>query len=82
MKKGDVIIPIADAFSLSDYGEETVYYGEEYVYDGNDDLIYALMPDGDYAFNFTIYDIYGDYYDTEIVKFTVEGSDVYYSYFE
>ena len=82
LKKGDVIIPIADAFSLSDYGEETVYYGEEYVYDGNDDLIYALMPDGDYAFNFTIYDIYGDYYDTEIVKFTVEGSDVYYSYFE
>ena len=80
LKNGDVIIPISDAVSLEQGNdEEIVYEGEEYIYNGNDELIYALMPDGEYAFSYTIYDIYGDYYDTENVSFTIEGRDVFYS---
>ena len=82
LKNGDVIIPISDAVSLEQGNdEEIVYEGEEYIYNGNDELIYALMPDGEYAFSYTIYDIYGDYYDTENVNFTIEGRDVFYSRF-
>ena len=38
-----------------------------------------MLPDGEYLYNFTINDIYGDFRMTDFVNFTVDGYDVYFS---
>ncbi len=76
---GDIIVPIFDSFSLdSDEEYEKYYYGDEYEYEGDGSLLFDLLYDGDYLYGFCIDDIYGDYFLTDFVSFTVDGEDVYF----
>lgn len=78
LKNGDIIIPLADASDI-DSGEEYTYYGDEYEYTGNDDIIFDIMPDGEYLYGFTIDDLYGDYFITDDISLKIDGKDIYYS---
>ncbi len=75
---GDVITPLYYAYNIDDWSE-VEYYGEEYVFDGNSEIWFQFLPDGEYLYGFFIDDFYGDYYETDYVNFTVEGYDIYYS---
>ncbi len=70
LQEGDVIIPSYTAYSM-DGGEEFIYYGTEYVVDSETAIYYDLMEPADYRYLFAIDDIYGDYYLTDAVEFSV-----------
>ena len=74
---GDVITPLYDAFVI-DTGEEFYYYGDDYIYNGDDNLWFDKMPDGDYFYSFVIDDIYGDFYTSQLAVMTIEGEDIYF----
>lgn len=77
LSAGDEIVPIYYAVAIESDDEYT-YYGETYVFDGEPEILYDYLPDGEFFYGFYIDDIYGDYYTTEYVQFSVEGTDVYY----
>lgn len=74
---GDVIQPQFHATHLAD-GEDVLYHGEEYIYDGSREWFYAELFDAEYYYQFSIYDIYGDYYSTNSVNFTVADGEIYF----
>ncbi len=77
LELGDVITPMYYATAV-DSDEEYYYYGAEYSYDGNSDISFRYLMDGQYYYGFSIDDVYGDYYITDFVQFDVEGDTVYY----
>ena len=77
LEAGDVILPIYTAYGI-ETGEEFVYRGWEYTFDGEPEIYYDIMEDGDYMFAFGIDDIFGDYYLTDFVMFNVEDGEAYY----
>lgn len=77
LNKGDVIVPLYYAYSIESE-DEYIYYGDEYVYDGDPEIWFDWLYDGDYLYGFFIDDVYGDYYETDYVWFTVDGEDIYY----
>lgn len=77
LREGDVIQPIFSAFNL-DTLEDLCYYGDEYVYDGSNDWSYTSLFDSEYYYQFSIYDIYGDYCTTDGVYFTVEDGQIFF----
>ena len=78
VKPGDSIVPIYDAFSgVSD--EESTYRGDPCVWEDGDELYFDLLMDGDYHYAFCINDIFGGYYMTDFVSFSVEGEDVLFT---
>lgn len=77
LKPGDVIVPLFEAVNL-ETDEEYYYYGEEYVYDGSNEWFYTDLFDADYYYQFCIYDVYGDYYLTDGVFFTVEDGEIFF----
>lgn len=77
LSAGDEIIPIYYGYAI-DSDDEYIYYGEAYTFDGEPEIYYSLLPDGEYFYGFYIDDVYGDFYTTDYVQFTVEGEDVYY----
>ena len=82
IKKGDVIVPLYDAFILSsEEGVQDEYSikGNAYTITEQDDLYFKWLPDGEYAYCFCINDIYGSYYTTDPVSFTVDGEKIHYS---
>ncbi|MBQ6246137.1 MAG: hypothetical protein IJK04_04670, partial [Kiritimatiellae bacterium] len=78
LKTGDVITPLYNAYSL-ETDDEFYYHGADYTITGTPEIYYDIMEDGEYMFAFCIDDIYGDYYMTDFVFFTVEDGEVYYS---
>ena len=77
LKAGDKIKPLYDAYSV-DTDELTTYEGTEYIYKADTTISYGLMLDGDYYYCFIIYDVYGDYYQTDYVSFNIENGEPYY----
>lgn len=73
IKAGDVIVPM---YYLSD---ETEYKGSEYTWTEEDNLTYSYLPAADYSYSFLIDDVYGDYFTSEAVVFTIdeEGNIVF-----
>lgn len=82
LKSGDTIIPIyyASEFDDPDSDDEFYYYGQEYVFDGEPEIYFDLLEDGEYLYEFCIDDVYGDFYITDYVTFNVNGGKVSYSY--
>ena len=78
LSSGDVIIPVYYSYS-NENGDESVYNGMEYTFSGEPEVYYDVMEDGNYLYAFCIEDIYGDYYLSEFVSFTIESGEVYYS---
>ena len=76
LSAGDVIEPVYDAFSLDREDDEFVYTGDKYVYNEGDRIIYSDIYEGMYFYSFCINDIYGNYYDTDIVAFRYENGEV------
>lgn len=77
LKKGDKITPVYYAYSLED-DEEYSFEGDEFKYKGKNCIGFIDLLDGEYMYSFIINDIYGDYYETDAVIFTVDGEDVLY----
>jgi len=77
LQAGDVMIPLYNAFAIES-DEEYYYYGEEYEYDGDGEIFFDYLYDGDYLYGFNIDDVYGNFFQTDFVWFTVDGEDIYY----
>ena len=77
LKGGDVIVPLYKAYAIED-DREITYVGEEYVISGEPEFDYDFLDDGEYLYSFCIEDIYGDYYLTDSVSFTVEDGEVWF----
>ena len=78
LSEGDELVSLFVSYSTTS-DEMDYYYSQPYIYQAGDDLIYDYLPDGEYYYGFSIDDIYGDYYDTDCVNFTVDGYDIYFS---
>lgn len=78
LKKGDRIVPLFESFDTNTL-EDGGYTGSEYIYTDGTQLEFNLLPDGEYAYGFVVFDIYGDYLLTDYADFTVDGTDVYYN---
>ena len=86
LKDGDVITPSYFAFAANDLdnnetGTEDVwsddyteYAGQDFTVSGTLKINYDVMPAGTYYYSFCIDDIYGDYYITDHVAFTIDES--------
>lgn len=70
LEEGDVIVPTYTAYSMEGE-EEFTYTGSEYTVDSETAVYYDLMEPADYRYLFSISDIYGDYYLTGAVQFSV-----------
>ena len=75
LKDGDVIAPayflLSDEFSEHIYGDDITINGEP--------VIEYNVPDSDYSYSMSLYDIYGNYYYTTEVTFTVdENGDLFF----
>ena len=77
LKRGDVIVPLYDAFEVES-GKDTRYYGEPYVYYGDPYLDFAPLLEGQYIYGFCIDDIYGGSLFTDMVYFMYEDGTVYF----
>lgn len=71
LKPGDVIIPLYDSFAVEDSAEGS-YTGREYTVDDDFYVLYDLLSQGTYYYEFCIEDIYGDYLVTDAVVFGVD----------
>jgi len=78
LKHGDRIVPLYDAFS-NRTNEQYLYRGEAYDWGSGDVLSFQMLPDGEYYYGFCINDIYGGYYMTDFVNFTVDNGSIFYN---
>ena len=79
LKAGDKIAPVY--YILEDDSDST-YTADAYEWADGDNVIYALLPNADYYYAFSIDDVYGDYYLTDPVVFTVEDDGISFSELE
>ncbi|MBO6157657.1 MAG: hypothetical protein J6P72_00180 [Firmicutes bacterium] len=78
LQDGDEIVPLYYSYSLDDFSEG-MYAGETYVVSGDVAVEYQIMEAGDYLYAFCIDDIYGDYYLTDFVSYTLdENGEIWY----
>ena len=78
LNSGDRITPIYYAYAM-DSDDEYYYYGDEYVVEGEPEIFFDMLYDGEYLYGFSVDDIFGDYLITDFVNFTVDGENIYYS---
>ena len=73
---GDVITPLYLAIA----GDYTDYIDAgDYTVNGDIEIEYVPLYDGDFSYSMTLYDVYGNYYFTDMVMFTIdEHGDVYF----
>lgn len=77
LKDGDKITPVYYAFTSDDL---EVIYGDEYEVSGETYISYSMLPDCDYSYSMTLYDIYGNAFYAPAVTFTVdEDGEIYYN---
>ncbi len=74
LKAGDKIAPIY--YIIGEDDSESTYTSDAYEWADGDNVIYAQLPNGDYYYRFSIDDVYGDYYLTDPVVFTVENDGI------
>lgn len=69
LKDGDVIAPAYFVFSdeFNDY-----IYGDDIAYSADLTVDYSELPDSDYSYSMSLYDIYGNSFYTPSVTFTVD----------
>ena len=76
LRDGDVIAPLYLAIYDEDY--EYIEAGE-FVLDGEPEIEYLTLFDGDFSYSMTLYDIFGNYTYTPAVTFKIdENGDVYF----
>ena len=78
LEAGDVITPIYTAYSTETKEGES-RRGEAYTYKTDDKLRFEMLRDGDYVYSFVINDLYGDYYTTDVVFFSIANGKVSYN---
>jgi len=77
IEKGDVITPVYYYV----YGDSTDYFcGYDYVVGDKVALEYISLPEGDYIYSIALYDIYGNWYFTPEVTFTIDDKGELYFY--
>ncbi|MBR2681715.1 MAG: hypothetical protein IKE22_00420, partial [Atopobiaceae bacterium] len=75
IKKGDEVVPLYKAVSVNESMDVSDYEGVPYKVTSNSlEISYALLPEGDYFYGFSITDPFGDTYYSECAQFEV-GSD-------
>ena len=72
LKAGDRIAPIYYVYDDSD--DEQEYTADEYIWSDGDSIVYSYLPAGDYYYGFGIDDIYGDYYISDFVVFSIDDN--------
>ena len=73
IKKGDVIVPLYDAFDADDESVEATYEGEPYkVAQKTLKIEYDYLPAAVYSYSFCIEDVYGDTMTTDYVNLEVD----------
>ncbi len=73
---GDVICPVYYVWT-GNY--EDYVYGDEYTVNGDIEIEYSELFEGDYSYCMVLYDVYGNYYYTDSVTFTCdEYGDLYF----
>ena len=73
---GDVITPLY--LAISDDNTDYIDAGD-YTVNGDIEIEYAPLSDGDFSYSMTLYDVYGNNYYTDTVMFTIdENGDVYF----
>lgn len=76
LKKGDVIAPLY--YVVSD-DEDGYVEGEDVVYSSETEIYYDDLPEADYIYSMSLYDVYGNVYYTEGVTFIIdENGDIWY----
>lgn len=78
LQEGDVIAPVYDCYDL-DGNEVDPYVGDEYTYSQDDRAGFNLLFDGNYYYGFSIDDVFGNYYLTDVTSFSIEGDQVYFT---
>ena len=83
LKAGDVIEPCYYAYDAETLEYVFDFYGNEYVCDGELQIDYDYLYEGDYYYAFEIYDYYGNALYTDFVLFGIEnnlegGIDLFY----
>lgn len=68
LSDGDVIAPAYFVFS-SDFND--YIYGDDITVNGELEVMYDSLPDSDYSYSMSLYDVYGNCYYTPSVTFTV-----------
>lgn len=76
LKDGDVIEPLC----LAIYDDHSEYMSlGEYTVNGVIPIAYSPLSDGTFLYSMTLYDVYGNYYFTDSVEFTIdENGEVYF----
>ena len=72
LKAGDSIAPIYYIYDDSDNEQE--YIADEYEWSDGDNIVYSSLPEADYHYGFGIDDIYGDYYISDFVVFSIDDN--------
>ena len=79
LKDGDKIVPLYTSYTLDDEMTESLYMGEEFTVQGDLELVYGLLFEGDFMYSFIIEDVYRDYLMTDFTAFNVdENGDVWF----
>ena len=79
LKDGDKIVPMYISYTLDDDMTESTYVGDEFVVNGEIELVYGLLFEGDFMYTFIIEDVYRDYLMTDFTAFNVdENGDVWF----
>ena len=78
LKTGDVIMPRYYSYD-ADTLEEGTYHGVNVTVNNSFRLTYDMMDESDYFYAFWIDDLYGDYYLTDFVMFTIEDGELYFT---
>lgn len=80
LKKGDVIVPLYNAFSNDETVTASTYVGNPYTLTSKTLKVdYGYLPDGEYLYCFCIKDAFGDYYFTGNVEFQIdEDGNLYF----
>lgn len=78
LKKGDKIVPIYHPYTKYRSSKKN-YTGKEYKLTGEKQLKYQKLNAGEYWYSFDIYDIYGNYKETDPVMFHVKDSGLAFS---
>ena len=63
-------------FMDAETGERVESYGKEFVYDDLSKLSINNLIDGTYFLRLRIRDIFGDYLDTGLIRFTISGNNI------
>ena len=67
---GDKITPVYSLFSLDD--DDVEFEGDAYEWQDGDGIVYSYLEAADYFYGFGIEDVYGDYYFTDFVVFSID----------